>query len=118
MLDLLPILASAITALLGLMGVLCPKCAASFVGLSLHDALAEAEVRATYGGFFLGLGMAALLLKSPLIYTCLGTAWLCAAFARCMSLKDKQARIAKNVAGVAFEAVIGLLFLSVYFLSN
>jgi len=112
--NLLPIIGSVVTLLLGLLGLLAPRRAASMVGIGAADALGRSEVRATYGGVFLGLGAACLLLRSPEAYAVAGAAWMAAATARLVSISIEREASGKNLAGVAVESGIGLMLLSAW----
>jgi hypothetical protein len=100
---------AGITTLLGLMGLVSPVAVARLTGLGLPDALARSEVRATYGGFFLALGLVALASDERWVYLTLGLGWIGAAVGRLVSVIADGSRSPKNLAGVAFEAAIGAL---------
>lgn len=110
----LPVAASAVTLALGLLGLLAPARAAALVGIRADDALGRSEVRATYGGVFLGLGIACLALQRPDAYAVAGAAWLFAALARVASLAVERDASGKNLAGVLLEGAIGAALLSAW----
>lgn len=110
-LHLLWMAGAGITVLLGLMGLISPAAAARFTGLGLPDALARSEVRATYGGFFLALGVVALASDERWVYLTLGLGWTGAAIGRLVSVIADNSRSPKNLAAVAFEAAIGALLI-------
>ena len=56
-----------------------------------------AEARSTMGGFYLGLGLAALLLAQPMIYLALGAAFALAAFARILSMLSDSGNTAREL---------------------
>ena len=58
-------LGAAITAAMGLLGLVFPNAAAKLVGLEAVTAPGRSEFRATYGGFFLAMGLAPLLTGAP-----------------------------------------------------
>ena len=64
MIELLPIIGSIITMLLGLMGLLSPASAAKFTSIKPDGLVGVSEIRATYGGFFLGIGGAHCFFKT------------------------------------------------------
>lgn len=100
---------------LGLLGLVAPARAQRFVGLSPSAPEGTGETRATYGGFFLGLELAAgwaWWSGSLTPMTVVAIAWLGAALGRVVSLLVDGHRTQKNLAGVAFEAVVGLLHLA------
>jgi hypothetical protein len=74
--------------------------------------LGISEFRATYGGFFLCLGIGCLVAQSVQVFTVVGAAWCAAAFARIISYVFDSSRTAHNLAGVGVEAGIGLTMLA------
>ena len=59
---MLATLGALITVALGLLGALAPAAAARLVGVQPVGGVGLSEIRATYGGLFLGLGGACLVL--------------------------------------------------------
>jgi hypothetical protein len=114
MIDFLPIAGSVVTLALGLLGLLAPGRTAALVGVTADSALARSEVRATYGGVFVGLGTACLALRTPEAFAVAGAAWLFAALARVASLAVERDASARNLAGVIVEGGIGLALLSAW----
>ena len=102
-----------ITAGLGILGLLFPSKVSAFVSLTPDGLMGQSELRATYGGFFLGLGVMAIVLNSYTVYLVMGVAWVAAAAGRLISLLVDGNRQMKNVGGMAFEGIIGLLCLTV-----
>ena len=82
------------------------------LGIDLERPLGTSEFRATYGGFFLCLGIGCLVAQSVQVFTVVGAAWCAAAFARMMSYAVDSSRTAHNLAGVGVEAGIGLAMLA------
>ena len=112
MMDILPLIGAVITIGLGLVGFMLPNVAASMVGIEAANGLARSEVRATYGGFFLGLGGSCLWFQSPAMYFVVGIAWCLAAVARFIAIFIEPELSSKNIAGIFLEGGIGSLFLS------
>jgi hypothetical protein len=104
-------LGALLTAALGLMGLVAPRVASRFVSLEPAGRIGISELRATYGGLFLGLGGFALASQAPAAFAAAGVAWLCAGAGRLLSVLIDRSRDAKNVAGIAFELGIGALLL-------
>lgn len=100
-----------LTAGLGIIGLFNPILTARTVGIEPSEPRGISELRATYGGLFMGLGMSALYFQDTAIYTTIGCGWIGAAIARiCSILIDRQ--ISKlNLGGVVVEAGIGILLL-------
>lgn len=109
--DYAHIAGAVITAALGLMGLVKPAAAAAFTSMSPVGKIGVSEIRATYGGFFLFLGVFALIVREPLAYQVLGWAWIGAAAGRAVSVVVDASREPKNFGGIVFEGVIGALLL-------
>jgi hypothetical protein len=109
---LLPNFGAFVTAMLGCLGLLFPKAVGRVLGIEPDRALGISEFRATYGGFFLCLGIGCLVAQSVQVFTVVGTAWCAAAFARIISYAVDRSRTANNLAGVGFEAGMGLAMLA------
>jgi hypothetical protein len=109
---LLPNCGAVVTAMLGCLGLLFPKAVGSVLGVEPDRPLGISEFRATYGGFFLCLGIGCLVAQSVQVFAVVGAAWCAAAFARLMSYAVDDSRAAHNLAGVGVEAGIGLAMLA------
>jgi hypothetical protein len=109
---LLPNCGALITASLGCLGLLFPSAVGRVLGLEPDRPLGISEFRATYGGFFLCLGIGCLIAQSAQVFTVVGAAWCAAAFARFMSYVVDGSRTRHNLAGVGFEVGIGLAMLA------
>jgi hypothetical protein len=106
-------LGAIITAILGLMGLLFPRVAARFTGLEAKNRTAFAEFRATFGGLFLLMGVLPIVVGSASAVNVVGCLWMGTALGRLVSVcVDQGYREGKNIAGVAFEAGIGMLLLA------
>jgi hypothetical protein len=104
-------LGAVVMAGLGVMALVSPRSASRFVSLEPAGTIGTSELRATYGGFFLGLGGFALATQEPAAFAAAGVAWLCASAGRLLSVALDASRSAKNLGGIAFEAAIGVLLL-------
>ena len=104
-------LGAAVTASLGLMGLVRPDAAAAFTHVRPSGAVGVSEIRATYGGFFLALGAYALWTQAPLAFTTAGVAWAGAAAGRLVSVFVDRSTSATNAGGVVFEAAVAALLL-------
>jgi hypothetical protein len=110
--QVLPLFGVLITLLLGVLGLFFPAKAMAFTSLQAADVVGKSEVRATYGGFFLGLAVVAFIVRTQLVFMTLGCAWLGAALGRLLSLLLDRSVSAKTIAGIGFEGCIGLLLLA------
>ena len=109
---LLPNCGAVVTVMLGCLGLLFPKAVGRVLGIEPDRPLGISEFRATYGGFFLCLGIGCLVAQSVQVFTVVGAAWCAAAFARMMSYAVDSSRTAHNLAGVGVEAGLGLAMLA------
>ncbi len=100
---------SAATAFLGLLGLFLPDKASAFVSISPVGLNGRSEIRATYGGLFLALGVACIVAQAEMVFMVAGVAWLGASIGRVYSaLVDRNSDI-KNIGGIALEAGLGTL---------
>ncbi|MBU6283932.1 DUF4345 family protein [bacterium] len=108
----LPIVGAAINVGLGLNGLLRPAATAEFTSMAPVGRTGVSEIRATYGGLFLALGLFALGTGSPVAFRALGCGWLGAALGRVASIVVDRSREPRNFGAVAFEAAIAALLLA------
>jgi len=76
---------------------------------------AVSEARATMSGFYLGLGLCALLLAQPLLYMALGFSWLFTAFGRLVSMLSDSGNTLYNWFSIVLELVLAALPLAFAF---
>lgn len=107
----LPVSANTVGSLatlgLGVFGLFWPRAAAKMVGIVPEGERGISEVRATYGGLFLALGLYATVWQSNEVFRGLGLAWMGAAAARTFSFVKDDSRSGANVGGIVMEAAIG-----------
>jgi Domain of unknown function (DUF4345) len=96
---------------LGIVGFLKPLMVAKLVGLRPSEPHGISEIRATLGGFFIGLGGFAMYSQNTVIYGAIGMGWVGAAIARVCSLVIDRKINKENIGGVFLEGGIGLLLL-------
>lgn len=96
---------------LGLLGLIAPQRALNLVGLQLVPGLAHSlsEVRATYGGVFVGASLYPLITGEPQAFLTLSACWICAGLARLASAFIDNARTSFNFISIAFEFGVGAL---------
>lgn len=68
-------------------------------------------MRATYGGLFIGAGLAVLLIGSRNAALVLGAAWAGAFLARTISFVIDRSLTKENIAGLVIEAAMAVLLL-------
>lgn len=100
-----------ISLLLGLLAVFRADLIQSFVSIRAVGKEGLSEIKATYGGFFIGISLYALITQSSMVFTVIGIGWLSAALIRFLSMLS-QGYSMRNLGGVIFETVVGLLCLS------
>jgi hypothetical protein len=70
---------------------------------------ALAEVRGRVAGFYLGLGLSAILLAQPLLYMALGFSWAFTAFGRLVSMLSDGGGRLYNLVLLVVEVVLAAL---------
>lgn len=104
-------LGAAISIAAGILGLLWPRTVSRVIGLRIPGRLGLSEVRATYGGLFIGAGLAVILIGNRDAALVLGAAWAGAFLARAVSFVIDHSRTKENIAGLAIEVAIALLLL-------
>lgn len=107
--ETIALIAAHVSLALGLLGFIAPDVAMKLVGLNMDPSLPHSisEVRATYGGIFMGMSLYALLSHEPHAFLALAAAWLMAGFARILSAVIDRAPTSANFAGIVVELSIG-----------
>jgi len=105
---------AAISLVLGIMAIIWPSKIATFTSVKSIGKEGVSEIRATYGGFFVGISLFGIVTQHPQAFVLLGCGWLCAAVVRFVTLFFGFAT-PKNIGGVVFETVIGVLCVSPLF---
>jgi hypothetical protein len=67
------------------------------------------EVRARLSGFYLGLGLASILLAQPLLYMALGFSWAFTAFGRVVAMLSDRANTPYNWLMLVVDIVLAAL---------
>lgn len=104
---------AAVTALFGLVMLLAPRLALKAIRLQPTPGHPEAvgEIRAAFGGFYLGIGLSAILFAQPLVYLALGLCWAVAAFGRFVSMLSDGGNTLYNWVRLILEGLLGALAL-------
>lgn len=105
--------AAALTTVFGLMMLFAPGMTLRVLRLQTVPGHPEAvaEARATMSGFYLGTGLACILLAQPLLYLSLGLCWALTAFGRLVSMMSDKGNTVYNWAWLAAEIVLAVLAL-------
>lgn len=84
--EIIKIIFALVTAIFGVYSIWQPKAVASASGFDLLGNVGIAELRTAFGGFFLGLGIAPILLGDDAAYQMLGIAYLVTVGVRGLSI--------------------------------
>ncbi len=114
MLTLTSNIGAAISLILGIVAIIWPSRIAAFVCVKSIGKEGMSEIRATYGGFFVGISLFVIATQNSQAFVLLGCGWICAAVVRFVTLFFGFAT-PKNIGGVIFEIVIGSLCISPLF---
>ncbi|MEO0498203.1 MAG: DUF4345 family protein [Pseudomonadota bacterium] len=107
-------ISALITVLFGICLLVAPSFSLKLLRLqTLPDVPgALSEARGTMAGFYLGVGLLALLLQQPLIFAALATGWIFTAFGRFVSMLLDPKLLGGfntfNIGSMIFEATLGL----------
>ncbi len=104
----LKIIAALATAATGLLALVKPSAAYGFTGLNAVGVRGVSEVRAIFGGLFIGLGLAPLFL-SEAAYPMLGIGYLAIAAARAFSIVFDKSFAQSNWISLGIEIVLGVI---------
>lgn len=109
--------AAVITVLLGLFFLFAPRLTLRALRLQVIARYPDtmAEVRGRLAGFYLGLGLACILLAQPLLYLALGFSWAFTAFGRMVSMLSDRGGTLYNWAVLAVEVVLASMALAFAF---
>ncbi len=102
-------LGGLVTVGLGALGLLWPMKVANMVSIQPDGLRGLSEIRATYGGVFLAVGLYALMSQDSDIFRALGFGWFGAAAARVFSIVHDESGSGTNYGAVVMEAVVGML---------
>jgi Domain of unknown function (DUF4345) len=97
--------------LLGVTGLFSPNSTANFVGIIAGKERGKSEIRATYGGVFIGIGASALFFRDANVFTAVGIGWAFAAIARIFGMVIDKEFHKLNFGGVIFESLVAVLLL-------
>jgi len=108
---------AVVTVALGLVLFLAPGLGFRLLRLQAHPDKPEAiaEGRSRFAGFYLGLGLTAVLLAQPLLYMALGFSWLFTAFGRMLGMMSDGANTPYNWAALIVDLALAALPLAFAF---
>jgi hypothetical protein len=104
-------ISAAVTVLLGVLFLFAAGTGLKALRLQTAPAYPQAlaEVRGRVAGFYLGLGLSAILLAQPLIYMALGFSWAFTAFGRLVSMLSDGGGRLYNLVMLIVEVVLAAL---------
>jgi hypothetical protein len=102
---------ASLTLGLGLLAIVYPKLVGSLLSISAEGKEGVSEIRATYGGFFIGISVFTIVVQSTEVFLMLGIGWLAASFVRLFTVLFSAWSV-KNIGGVIVEGAIGGLCIS------
>jgi len=99
---------AAVTILFGLLLLFVPRLSLRILRLQTAPDHPEAvsEARGTMAGFYLGVGICAMLFAQPLIYLALGGGWAFTAFGRIISMMSDRGVTLYNLVSVVIEILL------------
>jgi cytochrome c biogenesis protein CcdA len=102
---------AVVTVLFGLFSLFAPGLTLRLLRLAPGERHPEAvgEVRARLSGFYLGLGLASILLAQPLLYMALGFSWAFTAFGRVVAMLSDRANTPYNWLMLVVDIVLAAL---------
>jgi hypothetical protein len=109
-LQILKIIGSIATIGTGLLAVLRPSAVPGFTGLEPTGPRGLTEIRAIFGGLFIGAGAYPLISGLPETYQMLGVIYLVVAATRLLSMfVDGSARVSSNLISLGAEIILGII---------
>lgn len=113
MIDILNTIAALLTIAFGLFGFLAPRYTATALDLEpTASTMGLSEMRASVGGLFVVMGLAALWMQAPLGFAMIGFAFVGAALGRAVSLVLDAPPRRKVLIFGGIEAALALWFLA------
>jgi hypothetical protein len=109
MLQILQIVAAALTILTGLVALVRPLAITGFTGLKPEGGRGITEIRVILGALFIALGATPLVLDEPVAYLMLGITYLSLAVVRAISIIVDKSAVGSNILSVVVEIVLGVV---------
>ncbi|MEL6922379.1 MAG: DUF4345 family protein [Pseudomonadota bacterium] len=102
------IASAVITIVFGVICFFAPRTTFRILRLQTADGVPEAlsESRATMAGFYLGVGILAIVLSQPLLWLALGAGWAFTALGRLVSIIFDRGNTQFNWISIAMEAAL------------
>jgi hypothetical protein len=111
-LQILKIIVAVGTIATGIISLVRPNSVTGFTGLAPTGPRGVTEIRAVLGGFFIGLGIAVLVLNAKPAYQTLGIAYLVVGAVRAVSMWLLDGSVMQsNVISLIVELVFGIILM-------
>lgn len=109
--------AAVFTVLLGMMMLLAPGFSLRILGFQRPELSTApySEMRSSLGGFYVGVGVAAILVAQPFVYFALGLGFALGAFGRILSILSDSGSTLRNYILLVVQIVLSLLPLGYFF---
>ena len=107
--NILQIIAVIGTILTGLYSLLAPTKIEGFTGIRPVGGRGITEIRAVFGGLFIGLGLAAFLLDTAIAYPMLGILYFAIGAVRAISMFADKSVEQSNLISLIVEIVFGII---------
>ena len=107
---ILKIIAALATVATGLLAFVKPTATYGFIGLNANGVRGVSEIRAIFGGLFIGLGLAPFFLGAT-AYQMLGIGYLAIAVARAFSIVFDKSYAQSNIISLVIEIVLGAILI-------
>lgn len=109
---MLKALAAVASVIFGVVALIAPARTATAAGITADTTRSQAEIRASWGGTFLGLGVGALFLSSPMAYALFGIAYAATALIRAINaILIPDVRAGAFYVIIIFEIISAIIFL-------
>lgn len=114
MADIINILIALASIGLGAVGWLAPRYTMELLDMApTQTTMGLSEIRAASGALFIGLGIGALFLSTPLAFAMIGFAWAGAAIGRLTSIIADGVQTSRKVTFFVVEAAVAALALGI-----
>ena len=114
MTDVLNILIALASIGLGAIGWLAPRYTMDLLDMApTRTTMGLSEIRAASGALFVGMGLGALILSTPLAFAMIGFAWAGAAVGRLTSIIADGVQTSRKVLFFAIEAAVAAIALGI-----
>lgn len=95
----------------GLLAAIRPSVVPGFTGLATTGPRGVTEIRAIFGGLFVGVGAFPLIVGAPVTYRMLGTMYLAIAVVRLVSMGVDGSIERTNLISLALEVIVGAILI-------